>query len=172
MDVHIYINADFSSLPEKPHSLLLPKTLIRSSFPPTQTFRFLVPWFRFICSKSVAAYWDDLECLGVRARKSFDRHDIISSLSGSRHTMNARSLRAQQPKNARFSLLQGNIYLAGPVGLINHACSQHATCVLDFKSFDVEVNVSRLEAGSRIYYSYSNEVDMSMTRGIYCTVCR
>ena len=165
-------NADANCLPEKVEFLLLPRSLIRHSFPPIETFNFLVPWFRFVCSKSVSPYWDNIEYLGVKARKSFDRHDLISSICGSRHKMNARSLRAQQPKNARFSLMQGNTYLAGPAGLVNHACLEHANCVLDFQSLHVEVNVSRLEAGSRLYYTYSNEEDMLTTRGICCNLCR
>ena len=169
---HVLVHAEAHCLPATPEFLLLPKPLIRHSFPPTETFTYLVPWFRFLCSKSVSPYWDEIEYLGVKARKSFDQHDHISSLTGSRHSMNARSLRAQQPKNSRFSLLLGNTYLAGPAGLINHACSEHANCVLDFQSLHIEVSVSSLEAGSRIYYTYSNEDDMLATRGFTCNMCR
>ena len=64
------------------------------------------------------------------------------------------------------------MYLAGPAGLINHACPKHATCILDFERLCVEVNVSSLEAGQRIYYTYSDESDMHFNRGIACTTCR
>ena len=165
------LNTECSLLPISTTFLLLPSPLIRHSYPPTATFTHLVPWFRFVCSKIVAAYWDPAECLGVTVRTHFDKHDLLAVLQGHPHALNSRTLRAQMPKNAMFSLMRGNLYLSGPASLINHACIKHANCVLDFSNFSVEVSSSRLEAGDRLYYTYSDEVDMSTVRGIACTFC-
>ena len=127
---------------------------------------------RFLCQKAVTVYWDVLENIGVKTRKAFERYDVIEALRGHAYRINEGTLQAQRPKNARFSLLRGNYYLAGPAGLINHACAKHSNCVLHFSEWTVEVNVSRLEAGARVYYTYSDEDDMLQNRGLSCRMCR
>ena len=159
-------------LPLQPTYLLLSRSLVRNNFPPIQVFKFLVPWMRFLCQKSVTVYWDPFEYMGVKVRKAFERHDVIEALRGYAYPVNNATLTAQRPKNARFSLLKGDVYLTGPAGLINHACSKHSNCVLNFREWIIEVNVSRLEAGARVYYTYSDEDDMCHNRGFSCTMCR
>ena len=151
---------------------MLSRPLVRNNYPPLPTFRFLVPWIRFVIQKSVVVYWDEIEKLGIKVRQDFYRHDVIEALRGLAYPINRTTLNAQRPKDARFSIVRGNTYLAGPAGLINHACSRHSNCILHFGDWSVEVNVSRLEAGSRVYYTYSDEDDMIANRGFSCTCCR
>ena len=166
------IHLDEAKLPQVANKLLLPRSIVRNHLPPIAAFKMLVPWLRFLCQKSVSVYWDEWENMGVKVRKAFERHDVIEALNGFGYPLTFTTLQAQRPKNARFSLLRGDVYLAGPAGLINHACEKHSTCILHFNDWKIEVNVSRLDAGARVYYRYSDEDDMKLNRGFSCSACR
>ena len=65
-----------------------------------------------------------------------------------------------------------DLYLGGPLSLVNHACSRHSNCVLNLKG-GVRLSVDTfIMSGQRLYMCYnSNEDEMRRVRGFGCAIC-
>ena len=63
-------------------------------------------------------------------------------------------------------------YLAGPISLVNHACSKHSNCVLNVTNGARLAADTYIMSGERLYICYSSdENEMSRIRGFKCGVC-
>ena len=159
-------------LPNPTTSLIIPNEIIRGDLPPAVAVHHIIPWIRLIRSQQVKPYWDPLESIGLQLAGStvFQSH-CFKVLTPYFKYLNATSLLTQLSKHQRFSLFQGNLYLAGPAGLMNHACSRHSNVNLDINVMEVRCNAFEIVPGEALRITYASEDDMLEHRGFSCNMC-
>ena len=167
-------DSSITVLPSPATSIILPSEIVRGQHPPEDAIYHIVPWIRLIRSKQVHAYWDAIECIGLKLSPGpcFKQSELFRVLKPTFKLLNAISLLTQLRKKQRFSLFEGNLYLAGPAGLLNHACSHHSNCNLDCKTMEVRCNAVRILPGEALRITYASESDLLEHRGFCCNLCR
>ena len=162
-----------SILPSPATSVILPVEIVRGHHPPFEVIDCLIPWIRLIRSKQLKPYWDVQEGIGLKLSipSVFQSH-LFKVLKPMFKLLNAMSLWTQLRKDQRFSLFEGNFYLAGPAGLINHACSKHSNVNLDCHLMEVRCNALTISSGEPLRMTYASESELLEHRGFTCNMCR
>jgi hypothetical protein len=128
-------------------------------------------WYEFLNQNHFRPYWDDVEGVGVSVLREFFPPLNLSQLQGFAVRLPVHVQSTNPPKLIRDSRT-ADMYLGGPISLVNHACSKHSNCILNLTdgvqlAADLYVN-----SGGRIYICYNDSEDeLLRIRGFGCAVC-
>jgi hypothetical protein len=149
----------------------IPHHFMTSGGTPDQFLQAAFVWYTFLRQQHFRPYWDDIEGVGIIAQRNFNPPDDLRQLQGFSVSLPHFVRDTVLPKLIRDSRTR-DLYIGGPVSLVNHACSTHSNCVLDLNH---RVSLSAdtfIESGTRVYICYnSNEDEMLRARGFQCAVC-
>ena len=128
-------------------------------------------WYKFLNQKHFRPYWDDVEGVGVSVMRDFFPPYDLRQLDGFSVPLPDSIQQLLPPLMIRDSRTK-DLYLGGPLSLVNHACSRHSNCVLNLKG-GVRLSVDTfIMSGQRLYMCYnSDEEEMRRVRGFGCAIC-
>ena len=128
-------------------------------------------WYKFLIQQHFRPYWDDIEGVGISVMRDFFPPLDLRRLEGYSVPLPMDVRADRSPRLIRDSRT-ADLYLGGPVSLVNHACSKHSNCVLNLKEGVFLAADTYIKSGTRIFICYnSNEAEMLESRGFICAVC-
>jgi len=149
----------------------IPDHFISTGGTPVQFIEAAFVWYKFLNQKHFRPYWDDVEGVGVSVMRDFFPPYDLRLLDGFSVPLPDSIQQLVPPPMIRDSRTK-DLYLGGPLSLVNHACSRHSNCVLNLKGA-VRLSVDTfIMSGQRLYMCYnSDEDEMRRVRGFGCAIC-
>ena len=128
-------------------------------------------WYKFLNQHHFRPYWDEVEGVGVSVLRDFFPPLDLSRLHGFSVHLPVDVRSTNPPKLIRDSRT-ADLYLGGPVSLVNHACSKHSNCILNLTDGVRLAADTFVKSGDRIYICYNeSEDELLQIRGFSCAVC-
>jgi hypothetical protein len=148
----------------------IPDHFSSNGVPPDEFFMAVFVWYQFLKQNHFRPYWDKVEGVGIQVMRDFYPPHDLRLLDGFTVPLPPVVKHVPPPKGIRDSRTK-DVYLGGPISLVNHACSKHSNCVLNLKD-DVRLGADIfIMNGQRVYICYTSEHEMARTRGFTCAVC-
>jgi len=150
---------------------VIPDYFLKTGVPPDAFFSGIYIWYKFLNQQHFRPYWDIQEGVGISVMRDYYPPHDLSLLEGFSVPLSAHAREFEDPKFVRDSRTN-DVYIGGPLSLVNHACSKHSNCVLIVVDGVRLAADSYINAGRRVYMCYnSNEDELIRWRGFGCAVC-
>ena len=149
----------------------IPGHFLNAGGTPEQFLNAVFVWYNFLCQNHFRPYWDSDEGVGIQVMRNFHPPHDLRQLEGFSVRLPATVQDSNPPKFIRDSRTK-DLYIGGPVSLVNHACSKHSNCVLNLTdrvrlAADIFIMI-----GQRVYICYNgSEDEMLQARGFQCAIC-
>ena len=108
----------------------IPGHFLNAGGTPEQFLNAVFVWYNFLCQNHFRPYWDSDEGVGIQVMRDFHPPHDLRQLEGFSVRLPATVQDSNPPKFIRDSRTK-DLYIGGPVSLVNHACSKHSNCVLN-----------------------------------------
>jgi len=150
----------------------IPGHFLNAGGTPEEFLKAVFVWFNFLCQKHFRPYWDNEEGVGIQVLRDFFPPHDLRLLDGFSVPLPATVQHSNPPKFIRDSRTK-DLYIGGPVSLVNHACSKHSNCVLNLTEDRVRLAADTfIMIGKRVYICYnSSEEELLQSRGFKCAIC-
>ena len=149
----------------------IPLYFTNGGVPPHEFLKNVFIWHMFLNQNHFRPYWDNVEGVGISVMRDFFPPHNLRRLDGFTVPLPTPLLHVPPPKLIRDSRT-ADLYIRGPVSLVNHACSKHSNCVMSLGDGVRLAADTFIMRGARIYICYNpKEDELLSSRGFKCAIC-
>ena len=171
LSTYVKDSSDFDASRVHSEFFRIPHYFLTSGGTPEQFLQAAFVWYNFLCQQHFRPYWDNDEGVGIIVQRDYHPPLDLRQLEGFSVRLPAAIRDSVAPKFIRDSRTK-DLYIGGPVSLVNHACSKHSNCVLNLKDRVSLAADTFIQSGERVYICYnSKEDELLRSRGFQCAVC-
>ena len=171
LSTYVKDSSDFDASRVHSEFFRIPHYFLTSGGTPEQFLQAAFVWYNFLCQQHFRPYWDNDEGVGIIVQRDYHPPLDLRQLEGFSVRLPAAIRDSVAPKFIRDSRTK-DLYIGGPVSLVNHACSKHSNCVLNLKDRVSLAADTFIKSGERVYICYnSKEDELLRSRGFQCAIC-